>query len=164
MTRTLDPATRLFISDHQSIHLATVTEQGLPTLVRGLGCRMDAQGVRLRLLANRLQAGDLLAALKAGGRIAAVFSQPENHKTLQVKGADAAVEMPDQQDLQLHHAYTKRSAQRLLHLGITPDYVQTLCACAPADLAVISVTPLNVFQQTPGDKAGDLLPPGADRP
>lgn len=154
----LDPAISLFIADHQSIHVAAVDRQGTPTLVRGLGCRV-ADG-RVRLLVNVQQAGALLDAVRETGRVAATFSQPDSHKTLQLKGRDCRVMAAVPADVQLHQVYIKRFTQRLLHFGIAPLYTQTLCACQADDLGIVEFAPEATFQQSPGANAGDLLTPG----
>lgn len=154
-----DPTIRLFIADHQSIHLAAVDHRGFPTLVRGLGCRLNQN--RVRLLVNVQQSQALLAAVANTGRVAATFSQPDSHKTLQLKGRDGRVMPADSADEQLHQVYIKRFIQRLLHLGIDSTFTQTLCACAPDDLRIVEFTPESAFKQSPGANAGDLLPAGA---
>lgn len=155
----LAPELVQFICDHKSIHLAAAADLHQPTLVRGLGCRShsaDPNGVTVLVCAP--QAGPLLAAIEANGRLAAVFNEPESHRTLQVKAIDARVEPANPDDPALVAEYLKRMSERLEIYGVTAGYVHTLCHCPDDALVRVSFTPLLAFQQTPGGLAGSRLP------
>ncbi|MBT0963596.1 pyridoxamine 5'-phosphate oxidase family protein [Denitromonas iodatirespirans] len=161
----LTPALADFVTSHLSIHIAASDARGIATLVRGLGCRRDpADRDRLRLLVAGPQAEPVLRCLAANGRIAAVFSEPESHRTVQLKGRDAGPCAPDAADAAFLAPYTDRLVARLATLGTPEPFVRTLLACPVEDLRVIRFTPDEVFGQTPGPQAGQRLSAGSAVP
>jgi hypothetical protein len=85
----------------------------VPSVARALGCRVspDRQHVAVFLLAS--QSATLLRDLRETGAIAAVFSQPSTHRTIQLKGSDAllgAIEpaVPDEANAALRGLRARR--------------------------------------------------------
>ena len=161
----LAPALADFVTSHLSIHVAASDGRGIGTLVRGLGCRRDpADADTLRLLVAAAQAEPVLRCLSARGRIAVVFSEPESHRTVQLKGHGAQVLAPKPEDAALLAPYTDTMVVRLATLGTPEAFVRTLLACPADELRVIRFRPDEVFGQTPGPQAGQRLPAGGALP
>ena len=165
MSSPLNPALAAFLTSHISIHLAATGANGMVTLVRGLGCRIAAEApTRVRLLTSRPQAEPVLRAIEETGRIAAVFNEPESHRTVQLKGIDARLESVETADQAIHRPYVDEMSRRLKAFATPEPLVRTLLACAPGEFAVVSFTPQELFGQTPGPQAGARLPAGTGAP
>jgi len=93
----------------------------------------------------------------ATGKIAAVFSIPRTHRSLQLKGTDAEVERFAQDDLLLVNSYRLAFTEHLHQLGHAPQLIQALMECGPDDLTAVSFTPSAAFSQTPGPHAGQAV-------
>ena len=70
-----------------AVILATCAE-GRPLAGRGFACRVDEAGC-VRLLLRRTGHEALLTALRDGAPIAATFTEPTRHRSIQLKGAKA---------------------------------------------------------------------------
>lgn len=164
-TPPLNPALAAFITSHLSIHFAASDAHGMATLARGLGCRIAAEEpARVRLLVARPQAEPVLRAIDANGRIAAVFNEPESHRSVQLKGIDARREAAGQADQAVLAPYTDEMSRRLKVFDTPEAFVRALLACPPEELVVVSFTPQEIFGQTPGPQAGARLPAGTGAP
>ncbi|TVO64990.1 hypothetical protein [Denitromonas ohlonensis] len=161
----LTPALADFVTSHLSIHLAASDDRGIATLVRGLGCRRDPAATnRLRLLIAAPQAEPVLRALTTNGRIAVVFSEPESHRTVQLKGRDAHRVERDPDDTALLAPYINTLVARLATVGTPEAFVRALLHCPTEALCIVRFTPDEVFGQTPGPQAGQRLATGSALP
>ncbi|KEA65662.1 hypothetical protein ADIMK_0184 [Marinobacterium lacunae] len=151
-----------FISGQQSIHVAAVTEQSRPTLTRGLACSVNEERTRVRILLSASRSQQLLRALACNPRIAAVFSNPEDNKTLQLKGVDAEIAEATEEDRALLTPYIQTFAAKVQRFNVQEIFVRTLFSCEPDDLLTVSFTPITAFKQTPGNNAGDPIPLGVE--
>ncbi|HJV21075.1 MAG TPA: hypothetical protein VJ570_00195 [Holophagaceae bacterium] len=109
----------------------------------------------------RPQAGELLTDIESTGKVAVVLTDPPTHRTLQLKGRDAAVVPLAEGDVAWVAASIESFARQMAPLGFTPGVIQAIFTCAPSDLAAVAFTPLEAFDQTPGPKAGTPLGKGA---
>jgi len=130
-----------------------------PRIGRALGCRVSPQRSRITVLLAGGQCPDLIAALRDSRTVAVVFSQPSTHRTIQVKGADAALEPLEPGDPALAERWTDGFVAELGALGYAESLVRAILWCDPAELVAVGFTPCAAFQQTPGPRAG--LPLGA---
>lgn len=148
-----------FIQQGVSISVASRDVRLVPSLTRALGCRLSDDGLQLRIMLVRSQSQDVIRDVEKSGAIAVVFTQPTTHRTLQIKGYDAGTvpfEALDQDCIaRSRTAFTAEIAQ----LGFPVAFTERLYGVAAEDLVVITFTPENVFQQTPGPDAGALLEP-----
>lgn len=149
-----EPAT--LIGRRVSIIVGTCDAARRPHVMRATGCRLSADRLRLLVLMPALSGADVLADLRANGRIAVVFSEPTTHRTLQVKGDDAVVGdlAPDEQALSA--PYRTRFADEIAQLGFAPRVAATLLG-RDEPLAAIRFTIAEAFEQTPGPAAGERL-------
>lgn len=146
-----------FVQGGVGITAASGDAQGRPSLNRAVGCAVAPDRMRVTLLLRRSQAATLLADIERGGAVAAVFSQPSTHHTLQIKSADAVVHAPQAIDAAALARYVEAFHRELAPLGYTAGWTRALLGHAPADLVAISFTPQAIFSQTPGPRAGERL-------
>ena len=153
----LSPDNLAFIQQGVSINVASRDVRRVPSLTRALSCRLDDAGCKLRIALARSQSVDLLRDVEKSGAVAAVFTEPSTHRTLQMKGIDArevALEPADQVCLERAHI---AFAAEIGKLGFDAAFTARLFHVAPDDLVVLAFTPQTLFQQTPGPQAGELL-------
>ena len=129
----------------------------VPSVTRALGCRVapDRRRVTVFLLAS--QSATLRRDLRETGAIAAVFSQPSTHRTIQLKGSDATLGAIEPGDMELIDANAAAALADLVLSGFPESFARTLFAYDAPDLVAIGFTPSTAFVQTPGPQAGRRL-------
>jgi hypothetical protein len=142
-----------------SMAVASRAPGNLPALGRALGCRVARDRRRVTVLLPGDQLPDLVAALRESRAVAAVFSEPASHRTIQLKGVDAALEPLAPGDAELSARWADGFVAALAHYGIAEPLVRALLWCEPAALIAVSFSPCAAFQQTPGPRAGAPLAP-----
>ncbi len=140
-----------------SVHVASRSPANVPSVARGLGCRIDPDRSRVTIFLSAAQAPDLLADLRASRAAAAVFSKPSTHETIQIKGDDATVSALADGDRARLAAYADALVRDLQSLGYTEAFGRALVDCDPADLVAVAFTAQAAFRQTPGPNAGAPL-------
>lgn len=153
----LDPEHIAFIQTGVSISLAASAANRLPSMSRGLGCKVLARGRKVCVFVRRSQSAELLANIAATGKVANVFSLPSTNRTVQLKGADAAVRPFEAKDLPVIDGHIADFLREVLPMQLTEDVVRAVLAYSPDDLATVVYTPCAAFLQTPGAKAGQPL-------
>jgi hypothetical protein len=111
----------------------------------------------VRIFVSNVQAAPLLAHVRETGRLAAVFSRPTTHRTLQLKGRDAQVVPVAVGDLAIVARYRDSLVAELDSIGLPPPLVRTLLDCPDEDIVGIRFTPAEAYSQTPGPDAGRAL-------
>jgi hypothetical protein len=154
----LDADHAAFMQRGVTLNVASCGHAGMPSTARALGCRVDAGGRKVRLLLSTRQGAEVLAHVAQRGVLAAVFSDPASHRTVQLKARDAVVAAPDVADLHAAARYRASHLLAMVSLGYEQRLLEALLACPDADLAVLEFTPAEAYSQTPGPNAGqDLL-------
>ena len=148
-----------FILKGVSISVAARDVRLVPSLTRALGCRLSADGARLRIILVRSQSEDVLRDVDAKGILAVVFTEPTTHRTLQIKGMDGRLEPAVPEDWDCIHFSEQAFAAEIGQLGFDAAFTARLFHADESDVVVISFTPQAVFQQTPGPNAGAQLEP-----
>jgi hypothetical protein len=128
-----------------------------PSVIRAVGCRIAADGSDVRIFVSGVQAAPLLAHVRETGRLAAVFSRPTTHRTLQLKGRDAHVVPVAGDDLAIVARFRDTLVAELDLVGLAPPLIRTLLACPDQDIVGIRFTPIEAYSQTPGPDAGRAL-------
>lgn len=126
-------------------------------LGRAHGCRVAADRSRVTVFLPADQYPGLIEGLRASRAAAVVFSQPTTHRTIQLKGADAAVEPLAPGDAALAERAMESFAVGLAALGYNEAVVRAAVWHDPAALVAVGFTPCAAFQQTPGPRAGAPL-------
>jgi len=153
----LDAASRAFVQQVVSIVAASSTRDRLPVAARATGCRVLDDG-RLVVLLPGSRSERLRAAVRETACVAVVFSDPRNHRTIQLKGTDARETTTEPVvDEKIALAYGKSFAALLVELGYRNVMAQTLLQVDTPDLAAIVFTPVELFDQTPGPHAGQRV-------
>jgi hypothetical protein len=153
----LDEGTAAFVQGAVSINAASRGAGNTPALARASGCRVAADRGRVALYLARSKSEALIEAVRATRAVAAVFSLPSSHRTVQLKGADAEVGPPAARDYDAVARYIEAFAAELEPLGYAAELARALLWLDAADLAVLSFTPSAAFSQTPGPGAGAPL-------
>ncbi|MFO1316098.1 MAG: hypothetical protein U1F58_10895 [Burkholderiales bacterium] len=154
----LDEEGAAFVQGGVSIVAASRDAAFVPSIGRAVGCRVAADRRRVTVFVAGSQAPELVADLRACGRIAVVFSRPSTHRTLQLKGDDAVVRSLAGDEAAVPEGYAGAFAEDIGRIGHTVAQARTLVACVDGDLLAIDFTPNAAFEQTPGPNAGTPLP------
>ena len=143
-----------FLTSAVSILLASRNSELIPSVARAAGCRvLREEPARLRIVISAAQAGVLLDDVRACGMIAATFTLPKTHRTLQLKGSDARITSIGDEDRTIAAAYRTAFAAVIWPLGFQDRFAQAFLAPV-GDEVVIEFTAAEGFQQTPGPAAG----------
>jgi hypothetical protein len=157
----LDAGQIAFMRSGVSISVGSCGASGLPQLVRGIGCRVADDGSQVTIFVPEAKSQQVQRDIFANGAIAAVFTRPTTHRTLQIKSRDARVTALCAADLALVHAYRDAFVEELAPVGLREEIVRTLLAAPDGQLVGLSFRPTQAFTQTPGPNAGKPLESGA---
>jgi hypothetical protein len=146
-----------FIQGGVAITLASRDAQNVPTLVRAIGCRVEGNKQRVTILVTGSQAEPVLKAIRSTGTIAAVFTQPSTHISLQLKGNDAALTRVRATEVRWSKTQQDAFVADTSSIGYPEDLIRAVFWFDPADLMAITFTPASAFLQTPGPRAGESL-------
>jgi len=156
-TPQLDQSTAAFVQGAVSIHAASRGAGNVPLLVRASGCRVAPDRSRVALYLARSKSQALIDAVRATHAVAAVFSLPSSHRSVQLKGTDAEVVAPAAGDVETVERYIEAFAAELERLAFRSELARALLWLEAQDLAVLQFTPSAAFSQTPGPGAGEPL-------
>lgn len=143
--------------DGISLTLGSCSADLQPSVGRAAGCRVSPDRSTVNIFVSQVQLAPVLAHVRETGRIAAVFSSPATHRTLQLKGRDARIGPFAPEDLAVVHRYRETFIAGLGPLGYPRPLIRTLLAFPDEDLVTLSFTPLEAYSQTPGPNAGRAL-------
>ena len=154
----LTAAQSAFLQGPLSINLAAAGRDGWPCVCRAQGCAVSRDRRTLTVLLSARRGRELLAALDAGSGIAAVFSHPATHATLQLKSRHATRGAPTAALRACNRRYAEAFADALVGLGYGAELGQGVRArMAADDVVALRFAPEVVFDQTPGPTAGQVL-------
>ena len=153
----LDEAHAGFITHHVAINVASCSAARLPSVVRAHGCCVSDDRRCVTLFVSVPRAARLLDDLRAGGGIAAVFTLPHTHETLQLKGACADVVPLAPGDDACIRAYVESFVEELCRIGFKETLVRAVMSSADEESVGLRFEPTAAFVQTPGPKAGSRL-------
>jgi hypothetical protein len=122
-----------------------------------LGHRLSADLQRVTLIFPTAAAQDFLSGVAASGRVAAIFSLPRTHESLQVKGSDGKLEKAAKTDLKLIASQSTAFLNHLAELGYPAEIFKPLFHCEPGQLSAVSFSPQAAYSQTPGPGAGQAV-------
>jgi hypothetical protein len=154
-----------FIQSGISMTLASRNDRFVPSIAKGVGCRVSPGRDQVTVLVFANGAEALLRDVAHCSKLAAVFSRPSTNRTLQIKGSDVATAPAGPADVALTRRYLALFAEELRPLGWSADYVHDVFWHDPVHLVALHFAPEGAFQQTPGPGAGTALrlEPGASR-
>ena len=145
-----------FLAAGVSHQVGGCTNEGRPSLCRGLAAELEADG-RLSVVLSAESGFEVLAAVRETGRVALNLTLPENYKSMSLLGRDAEVSHGGGQYRELvRDRYLKFRRQLEMH-GVPPSYTEAWYLRPDDDLMVIRFTPFLARNQTPGPDAGSAL-------
>ena len=153
----LDASRRAFLCGPVAINLASRDTGLIPSIARGYGCRVSADGRRVQVFLATARAQALLRDLRAGGPIAVVFSRPNTHETLQLKAAGAEVTPLKREDRGVMRRYGEAFYAEIAALGYDDVFTSGLVSGSADEAVAVSFEPAAAFEQTPGPRAGQRL-------
>lgn len=153
----MDSGVLEFLQHRLMVSVASRSLDHVPSVVRCLGFRLHEHPQRLAVFVRTRDSGRLLADIRATGQAAVVFSEPSTHRTLQVKGTDAAAGPLEDGDWPMVGAHVEAAVAELGPLGYTETWVRTVFQATPAQVQAIRFTVSSAFAQTPGPRAGAPL-------
>jgi hypothetical protein len=153
----LDAAQAEFIQHRVAINVASRDARRVPALTRALGCRVSPDRRRVTLFVSPSRAENLLACLREHGAIAAVFTRPSTHETLQLKSEDARVVPLEAGDRESMAVYRESFVKELQKIGYTETFARAVIAALDAEAVGVAFTPAAAFVATPGPAAGQRL-------
>lgn len=144
-----------------TLRVGSSTPEGQPELHTAHGAWSLPDG-RIELVMRSIQGAEVLAAIRATGRIAVSAGLPSNYHVLHVKGVDAEVlPVHAEQVPKLAHCFEAWLRQIELFGADRRQVIAVLGDLAPATLSRVRFSPWAAWDQTPGPGAGqpiDLLP------
>lgn len=140
-----------------SMHAASRDAANVANLARPLACRVSPDRTRVTVLLLASHAGAMLADYRANRRIALVVTLPSTHRTVQLKGDDAAIEPLQDGDHALIERHREGFVRELTGMGYDGSLPQILLSGGRGDVVAVGFTVGAVFNQTPGPAAGTPL-------
>ena len=131
-----------------------------PSVMRAVGSQVAPDGSSITVFVSRRQSRQLVQDVAATGHVAAVFSEPATHRTVQVKATRAILRNADASDAPVLARYLASMEHEIQRVGIAPPMTRAMLAHQLDDLVAISFEPEQAFDQTPGPKAGAPLSGG----
>lgn len=146
-----------FMQSGISISVASRDVRRVPSLARSAGCHVAAGHEQVTLLLHPSQARQLLTDLAATAALAVVFSSPSTNRTLQVKGRVLEIRAAGTDDVATAVQQREAFANTLIPLGYAHDLAYSVHCRDMADMMAVVFAPTDIFEQTPGPKAGTRL-------
>ena len=135
-----------------SVIVGAVDADGVPACCRGIALRVNEDSVTVFVPMATSQ--EIVANVATNRRLAIVCSQPLSHESIQIKGVTQGVRLASAADESFVRAKLEQFADVLDTIGL-PRRVTRSLAHWPAYAIEVSVEQL--FDQTPGPKAGNVL-------
>ncbi|KPK71368.1 MAG: hypothetical protein AMJ84_06370 [Acidithiobacillales bacterium SM23_46] len=156
-TFVLDEAQAAFVQRRVAINVASNSAERLPSLARAIGCRVSEDRRTVTIFLSVPRSATLLRDLRAGGGIAAVFTRPTTHETIQLKGAAATIVPLEESDRAAMQACAASFLEEIFQLGYKDPFATAMIAAVGDDSIGVAFQPTTAFLQTPGPSAGTKL-------
>lgn len=159
MTLVLSPELSAFLESGVSLSAASRNRRLLPSVSRVLACKVEAESGRIQLWLARSHSEQLLRDCLDCDRIALVASDPPTHRTWQIKGDNITQCELAETDAQRVRQHVHEFAKVITTLEFAPSFGYALYQHQPDELVSISFVPRELFEQTPGPRAGQKVEP-----
>jgi hypothetical protein len=146
-----------FIHQGLSITAASRDPRFIPSISKALACRVLTDTQDVQIFVDATQARRVLADVASCQRIAVTYCLPSSHKTIQIKGVAAKQLQPQPGDLDYTRRYIQRISADLESMGYPSAIIARYLHLDPEQLTLISFKPDSVFEQSPGEKAGEPM-------
>ena len=147
----LDAALTEFLTSGLILGAASRDDRLVPEVVRPFGIRVEPGGEEVTLFLPAVQASQMRKNLEGNRRLALVASNPQDNRSVQLKGAVVEIRSAHEDERPLLDQYRARLARNLEPLGVPRSFV--LHAQIWPALA-IRFRMETMFLQTPGPSAG----------
>lgn len=140
-----------------SLRVGASTPEGQPELATAHAAHVLDDG-RVELVLLSKPGAELLAAIRATGRVAVSAGLPATSRVLHVKGQDAEVQQPREEHAALLASRLETWLRQVEAFGA--DRRQILAELGELSLARLSCvrfTPFGAWDQTPGPGAGQVI-------
>jgi hypothetical protein len=151
----LSPKIITFLEQTLAVEAAACSPDFIPSSARAYAARIE--GERIKLFVERNLASELIQNLLSSNLIAVVFCLPEGEKAMQIKGTNIQLAPVTAEDLPRIHDYCEAFVDTVCPLGYMRPFLAAYIACDISQAIAISFTPTDVFEQTPGPLAGQLV-------
>ncbi|KQT14111.1 hypothetical protein [Ramlibacter sp. Leaf400] len=128
-----------------------------PSLMRAVGSEVATDGASITVFLARSQSRQLLQDIASTGHVAAVFSEPSSHRTVQLKARQASIRAATEADRPALDSYLASMEHEIERVGYTRVMARAMLAHRLEDLVAVTFTPEQAFDQTPGPRAGSTL-------
>jgi hypothetical protein len=152
----LTPELAQFCQSGVSVVLGARNVDGHPIAGLALACGVNASGV-VRVLLREPANDGLLQALDAGAGIAATFSEPRTHRSIQLKAGSARKVQVTEDDLASVARQCATLKRELEFAGYSAELTTYYCAYRAEEIVAVEFVPEEAFVQTPGPGAGSAL-------
>jgi len=153
----LEPELVAFTEGGVSLHAASRDANNVAQLSRPLGCRISDDRTRVTVFLLASHSGAMLADYRANGQIAVVITLPSSHRTVQLKAAAATYRIATENDEPILAAYLASMEREVQRVGYPSRVTRAMLAHRIEDLVAVTFSPEQVFEQTPGPRAGKLV-------
>ena len=150
----IPPEQAAFLVPGVSVIVASHDARMVPSVTRGVACRMSEDHTTLTVLVRRGAAATLLEDIARCRAVSSCHSLPSTHRTIQLKGRDARIEAARADDVVLAREFADAFCAQLAIFAYPEPFVRAMLFVAPEDLVAVSFSPSELYSQTPGPDAG----------
>lgn len=159
----IDAALADFLTSGLVLGAATRDDRLVPDVVRPAGLRVEPGGQEVTFFVASISAAQMLKNVESNRRVALVCSNPQDNRSVQLKGGVLETRPAREDERPLMDQYRARFARMLEPLGVPPSFVMRT-QIWPAVAVRFQLE--QIFLQTPGPAAGEsfrgpLRGPGA---
>ncbi|MDM7941978.1 MAG: pyridoxamine 5'-phosphate oxidase family protein [Hydrogenophaga sp.] len=158
------PAQALLSPDHLammdggvSVIVSSCGADLTPSVMRAVGSHIGDGGRHITVFVCRSQSARLLGDVARSARLAAVFSQPSTHRTVQLKTRAARLREATDADVPALQRYLRGMETELTRIGFDAVYARAMLMHRLDDVVAIEFEPEQAFDQTPGPRAGQPI-------
>ncbi len=156
-THIIDATRAEFMLGPVAMYVAACSADHIPSVTRAFGCRIDLEAQRITLFVGVIRARSLLRDLRAGSAVAATFSRPLTHQTIQFKSRSVEVAPLRPGDRNIINAHGEAFTAELKTFDFPEAFGRALWLSAAEDALSLSFVPEDAFEQSPGAAAGQRL-------
>ena len=143
-----------FMASPVMIILGTRDDALVPEIARAVGAVVHREEGSVDLMVSEWQWPQTMANIRANGQLAVTFARPSDYVSYQVKG-HATIVPTTAEHTDLARRYMESMASTLGELGLEQRIVAPWLV--DRDLVALRLSVQEIFVQTPGAKAGQLI-------
>lgn len=149
------PELARFIDGPVLMTLATRDAANRPMVARGSGGRATEDLERVEIAVSAHLWPETVANVRDNGMLSATFVQPADYRAFQIKGR-GSLRAPAAADVARAEAYVARTETLMTGLGVPLASVRFWLTAR--DVWIVSLAVDRAFEQTPGPRAGAVVP------